>query len=73
MIKVERVQDDCAVVPLDAVLASGIDTLIAIGFNFLVTGQAATSGESAALAAFEGPYNFVCVCPHHDIKVGERR
>lgn len=66
--EIERCADDGSLVPLDAHLLDGVDTLIVISFDSLRTGQSAHPDEVAALRTFlADPDHLAFICPHHDI------
>lgn len=66
--QLERVADDGGLTLLNAHTLQGVDTVIVISFDSLLTGQQAQSAEVAAVRAFlEDPDHLICVCPHHDI------
>lgn len=66
--QIERVADDGGLISLNDAVLKGVDTVIVISFDSLVTSQQAQSTELASVRAFlEDPDHLIFVCPHHDI------
>ena len=67
VVQIERVADDGAMTPLDAVI-DGVDTIIVISFDSFRTDQAASETEIEAIRHFlNRPDHLIFICPHHDI------
>jgi hypothetical protein len=66
--EIERVSGDGTLNALNAGILDEADTLIAISFDSLRTGQEATKAEVEAVRAFLAqPSHLAFICPHHDI------
>ena len=67
VVQIERIADDDAMTPLDAVI-DGVDTIVVISFDSFRTDQAASVAEIEAIRQFlNKPDHLIFVCPHHDI------
>jgi hypothetical protein len=67
VLQIERITDDGALTPLNAVI-DGVDSIVVISFDSFRTDQAASLAEIQAIRKFlDNPDSLIFVCPHHDI------